>query len=128
MRPSVKQPYYYITNINTPMSSNIPVDRVEGIRYGNSNISMLEIKCGILPSGTTLNGIYIEYLRAPEHVKLEMGELDKIEDDSFMLEFPDYVIYEIINEMVISVLENNKDPRMQTFPVVNNTIAAPAKR
>lgn len=128
MRPSVKQPYYYITNINTPISSNIPVDRVEGMRYGNSNISMLEIKCGILPSGTKLNGIYIEYLRAPEYVKLEIEELDKIEDDSYMLEFPDYVIYEIINEMVTSVLENNKDPRVQTFPVVNNTIAAPAKR
>lgn len=127
MRPSVKQPYYYITNINDPKVSNI-IKETEGVRYGNSSIPTIEIKCGELPSGTTLKGIYVEYLRAPQFLVLDIESLDKIDDDSTTLEFPDYVIYEIINEMVISVLENNKDPRIQTFPTVNNTIAAPAKR
>lgn len=127
MRPSVKQPYYYITNINDPEVSNI-IKETEGVRYGNSSIPTIEIKCGELPSGTTLRGIYVEYLRAPQFLPLDIESLDKIDDDSITLEFPDYVIYEIINEMVTSVLENNKDPRIQTFPTVNNTITTPAKR
>jgi hypothetical protein len=39
-------------------------------------------------------------------------DLDSIEDTTPQLEFPDYVIFEIINELVTLILENGKDPRI----------------
>jgi hypothetical protein len=35
-----------------------------------------------------------------------------------MLEYPDYVCQEIINELVHLVMENISEPRLQTHPVV----------
>jgi hypothetical protein len=35
-----------------------------------------------------------------------------------MMEFPDYVCQEIINELVHLVMENASDQRLQTHPVV----------
>ena len=44
-----------------------------------------------------------------------------------MLEFPDYVCQEIINELVNIVMENISDQRLQTHPVVSQSIANPAQ-
>jgi hypothetical protein len=44
-----------------------------------------------------------------------------------MLEFPDYVCYEIINELVKLLLENASDPRLQTNIPVNQSIAPPTQ-
>jgi hypothetical protein len=41
------------------------------------------------------------------------------------LEFPDYVTYEIINELVTLILENNKDPRVQTQPAISQSVMQP---
>jgi predicted nucleic acid-binding protein len=49
--------------------------------------------------------------------------LDNITDESQIIEFPDYVIYEIINQIVKLVLENSSNPRIQTNPVVSKSIA-----
>ena len=43
-------------------------------------------------------------------------QIDLTEDTSQMMEFPDYVCQEIINELVHIVMENSSDPRMQTHP------------
>jgi hypothetical protein len=61
-------------------------------------------------------------------VHLEFSDLDNPVDNTDPLEFPDYVIYEIINELVTSILENQSNPRIQTYPTVNNSITAPLKR
>lgn len=58
--------------------------------------------------------VYVDYLRAPKHITLDLSDLDDIVDNTPQLEFPDYVTYEIINELVTLILENNKDPRVQT--------------
>jgi len=36
-----------------------------------------------------------------------------------MLEFPDYVCQEILNELVHIIMEHISDPRLQTHPVVS---------
>ena len=84
----------------------------------------MEIKCG----NGNLNCIYVDYLVAPKHLELTQEDLDKIDDDTDALEFPDYVVYEIINELVLTILENQKDPRIQSFGTVNTTIPTPAQR
>jgi hypothetical protein len=47
-------------------------------------------------------------------VELTLNDLDLIDDTTPHLEFPDYVVYEIINELTTLILENGKDPRLQT--------------
>lgn len=126
MRPSIKQPYYYISNISDPLQivNPKPTWDTQGVRYGNAYVPILEIKCG----DGNLQCIYIDYLIAPEHINLTQIQLDDIDDNTNVLEFPDYVVYEIINELVLTILENQKDPRVQSFPSTNSTISAPAQR
>ena len=50
------------------------------------------------------------------------------EDNSQVLEFPDYVCYEIINITVRLLLENASDPRLQTNIPINQTIAVPGNK
>ena len=62
------------------------------------------------------------------YVSITQDELVSIEDNSQVLEFPDYVCYEIINELVKLFLENSTDPRLQTNIPVNQTIASPIQQ
>jgi len=45
-----------------------------------------------------------------------------------MMEFPDYVCQEIINELVHLVMENGRDDRLNTNIPVTQTIANPAQQ
>lgn len=133
MRPSVKQPYYYIINIedpvkggqeNTDQFKNANVDRTgQEQRYGNSVVPIMQIKCGNDRKNFELEGVYIDYLRAPQYLSIDQDMLDSVTDNSQIIEFPDYVVYEIINQIVKLVLENGSNPRIQTNPVVSKTIA-----
>jgi len=60
----------------------------------------------------TLNAVYIDYLRAPEYLSLDQDILDDVTDNSQIIEFPDYVVYEIINQIVKLVMENGSNPRI----------------
>jgi hypothetical protein len=62
--------------------------------------------------------VYIDYIKAPQFIRLTQEQLDLTEDTSQMMEFPDYVCQEIINELVHLVMENASDQRLQTHPVV----------
>lgn len=133
MRPSVKRPYYYIINISDPaktdangkdyMISNEAKKSVgQPKRYGNSVLPIMQIKCGHDPK-YILKGVYIDYLRAPEYQIIDRTILDSPNDKSPIVEFPDYVIYEIINGIVTLMLENASDQRIQTNLAVNQSIA-----
>ena len=54
--------------------------------------------------------------------------MDLTQDTSQIMEFPDYVCQEIINELAKLLLENAGDPRLQTNLAVNQTIANPAQQ
>ena len=132
MSPSIKQPYYYIVNIQ---GNDNPPDQIynqsdynkieskqDGLRYGNSSQPIMQIKYGNNTVRYTLEAVYVDYLRAPKYVDLTQDMLDSIEDNSQVLEFPDYVIYEIINEIVDLMLENASNPRVQSHYVINQSI------
>ena len=70
----------------------------------------------------------IDYVKAPQHVRLTKNQLDLTEDTSQILEFPDYVCQEIINQLVTLVMANNGDPRLQTTPVVSQSIVEVAQQ
>lgn len=123
MKPSRKRPYYYIINIQDPsINPNYPVNQVKGTRYGNSQVPVIQIKSG----KDKPYAVYVDYLRAPKYINLTVEDLDSINDNTPQLEFPDYVTYEIINELVTLILENNKDPRVQTQPAVSQSVMQPA--
>lgn len=104
------------------------VERHSGIRYGNATTARIEIRYGKDSSLFELKNVYIDYIKTPQHIRLTQEELDLTEDTSQMMEFPDYVCQEIINELVKLVLENSGDPRLQSNVAVNQSIANPAQQ
>ena len=58
-------------------------------------------------------------------IRLTYDDITSTVDHTRMLEFPDYVCFEIVNEFVKLLMENASDPRLQTNYTVNQTIANP---
>ena len=79
----------------------------------------MEIRYGTDDSIFELKKVYVDYIKAPQNIRLTQEELDYTEDKSQMLEFPDYVCQEILNELVHIVMENISHQRLQTHPVVS---------
>lgn len=75
-----------------------------------------------------LDKVFIDYIKAPQHIRLTQEQMNLTEDTSQIMEFPDYVCQEIINELVTLVMENTADPRLQTHIPVTQTIANPAQQ
>lgn len=96
-------------------------------RYGNSQPIRMEIRCGNNPN-FELEAVYVDYLKTPQYIKLTQLQLDLVEDTSQLLEYPDYVCYEIVGELVKLFLENAGDPRLQTNLPINQTIVSPIQQ
>ena len=103
------------------------IERTGQIRYGNVSQVRLEIRYGTDNSVFELQKVYVDYIKAPQFIRLTQNEIDLTEDNSQILEFPDYVCQEIINELVHLIMENISDQRLQTHPVVSQSIANPAQ-
>lgn len=146
MRPSYKNPYFYINNVNisntypttdsqvdvdyTPLGTETEAENIEKItskRYGNKSKVRMEIRYGKDDTLFQLSKIYIDYLKSPQFIRLTQDQVDEVEDNSQILEFPDYVCQELINDLVKLLMENASDPRLQTHIPVNQTIANPAQ-
>lgn len=97
-------------------------------RYGNVEPVRVEIRYGSVPANLELDAIYVDYLKTPQHVELTQDQLDLVEDTSQLLEYPDYVCYEIVGELVKLFMENASDPRLQTNIPINQTIASPIQQ
>ena len=113
--------------IPTEEATDSTVVKTAGHRYGNSSNVRLEIRYGQDSSVFQLIGVMIDYIKAPQFIRLTQEQLDLTEDTSQILEFPDYICQEIINELVKLIMENASDPRMQTQSAVSMSIAAPAQ-
>lgn len=114
-------------NINGTVKEASNRERGQGIRYGNVSQVRLEIRYGTDTSVFQLSDVYVDYIKAPQNIRLTQEEIDLTEDTSQMLEYPDYVCQEIINELVHLIMENISDQRLQTHPVVSQSIANPAQ-
>ena len=116
------------TSILTTLGEISNVERGQGIRYGNVSQVRLEIRYGTDNQVFELKKVYVDYIKAPQNIRLTQEEIDLTEDTSQMLEYPDYVCQEIINELVHLIMENISDQRLQTHPVVTQSIANPAQQ
>lgn len=112
------------------MSGNKKVSLVEkptAQRLANSSKVRVEIRTGKDDSIFELKSIYIDYIKAPQYIRLTQEQIDLTEDTSQMMEFPDYVCQEIINELTHLIMENSSDPRLQSHMPVTMSIANPAQ-
>lgn len=114
-------------HIGDTVSNDSTVTRTADHRYGNSSNVRLEIRYGQDSSVFELIGVSIDYLKVPKYIRLTQEQVDLTEDVSQTLEYPDYVCQEIINELVKLIMENASDPRLQTHPVISQSIASPAQ-
>lgn len=85
---------------------------------------MVDFYCGEDESVSVTNS-YIDYLRKPKVITLTQEDIYSDVDDSEKLEFAPYVNLEILKELLILVLENSSDPRLNTVGPVNQSIAPP---
>lgn len=104
------------------------VEKESGVRYGNPSSVRCEIRYGKDHSVFELQSVVIDYIKAPQTIRLTQEQVDLTEDTSQIMEFPDYVCQEIINELTMLVMENTADPRLQTNTVVTQSIANPAQQ
>ena len=136
IRPTYRRPYYYIHNANHEYPENGDKTDQEGLnsqkeaeqRYGNHSKVYCEIRYGTDKDTFQLNGVYIDYIKVPQFIRLTQKQVDTVQDTSQILEFPDYVCQEIINELVHILMENLEMQRIQTHPVVSQSIANPAQQ
>ena len=135
MKPKFNNPYFYINNLasdivypinetptNIITTDNSLIERVSGNRYGNKSKVRMEIRYGKDNSIFLLTKIYVDYLRSPQFIQLTQDQIDNVSDTSQILEFPDYICQEILNELIKLVMENASDPRLQSTIPINQTI------
>ena len=109
-------------------SKSSTVERETAQRYGNASKVRCEIRYGKDNSVFALEKVLIDYIKAPQTIRLTQEQVDLTEDTSQIMEFPDYVCQEIINELVTLVMENTADPRLRTHPIVTQSIANPVQQ
>ena len=103
------------------------VEKDIAVRVGNPSNVRMEIRYGKDSSVFELVQVLVDYIKVPQHIRLTQEQLDLTEDTSQIMEFPDYVCQEIINELVHIVMENTADPRLQSHIPVSQSIANPAQ-
>lgn len=147
-KPKYDRPYYYLNGFgeskeiqyNSKQSSSLiqngqislkaikASQTPQPISLGNPNKIQMEIRYGSDIKRFVLKQVFIDYLKVPQTINLTPNELDLVDDKSQVLEFPDYVCFEIINELVKLLLENSRNPRLETLMPVNQSIAPPAQQ
>lgn len=101
------------------------VEKPIGLRAGNTSNVRCEIRYGKDDSLFQLAEVQIDYVKVPQHIRLTQEQIDLTEDTSQIMEFPDYVNQEIINELVHLVMERVNDPRLGNNMQMTQTIARP---
>lgn len=101
------------------------VEKPIALRAGNTSNVRCEIRYGKDDSLFQLVEVQIDYVKCPQFIRLTQEQLDLTEDTSQIMEFPDYVNQEIINELVHLVMERVNDPRLGNNIQMTQSIARP---
>lgn len=104
------------------------VEKPIALRAGNTSNVRCEIRYGKDDSLFQLAEVQIDYVKVPQHIRLTQEQIDLTEDTSQIMEFPDYVNQEIINELVHLVMERTSDPRLSTNIQMSQSIARPTQQ
>ena len=111
---SFSRTFEYVTE-NDEIQEFSVIEKPSGSRHANASRVKVEIRCGRDKSNVfDLSAVQIDYVKAPQFVRLTQEQLDSDEDISQVMEFPDYVNQEIVNELVNLVMRKTNDPSLQT--------------
>lgn len=129
---------YNVTTYNAKTGSNFSrtfqlgenkeasvVEKPIASRIGNASTVRCEIRYGKDDTLFQLAEVQVDYVKVPQHIRLTQEQIDLTEDTSQIMEFPDYVNQEIINELVHLVMERVSDPRLSTNVQMTQSIARP---
>lgn len=109
----------------TPKSG---VEKPTASRISNSSNVRLEIRYGRDNSVFELKEVQIDYLKAPQFIRLTQEQMDLTQDTSQIMEYPDYVCQEIINELVHLIMLRTRDPQLGDHYQITSTIARPTQQ
>ena len=115
-------------DLNGDNSGETEVSLVEkpiALRAGNTSNVRCEIRYGKDDSLFQLAEVQIDYVKVPQHIRLTQEQIDLTEDTSQIMEFPDYVNQEIINELVHLVMTRTSDPILGNHIQMTQSIARP---
>ena len=116
----------YVFNEGTDKATRISlVEKPSAVRIGNVSNVRCEIRYGKDDSLFQLAEVQVDYVKCPQFIRLTQEQIDLTEDTSQIMEFPDYVNQEIINELVHLVMERVNDPRLSNNMQISQTIARP---
>lgn len=101
------------------------VEKPIAARIGNTSNVRCEIRYGKDDSLFQLAEVQVDYVKCPQFIRLTQEQIDLTEDTSQIMEFPDYVNQEIINELVHLVMERINDPRLGNNMQMTQSIARP---
>ena len=101
------------------------VEKPIALRAGNASNVRCEIRYGKDDSLFQLVEVQIDYVKCPQFIRLTQEQIDLTEDTSQIMEFPDYVNQEIINELVHLVMERVNDHRLGNNIQMTQSIARP---
>ena len=115
----------YVFDVKGTKSRVSLVEKPSAIRVGNTSNVRCEIRYGKDDSLFQLAEVQVDYVKCPQFIRLTQEQIDLTEDTSQIMEFPDYVNQEIINELVHLVMERVNDPRLSNNMQISQTIARP---
>lgn len=108
--------------------SESAVEKPIASRISNSSNVRLEIRYGRDNSVFELKEVQIDYLKAPQYIRLTQEQMDLTQDTSQIMEFPDYVCQEIINELVHLIMLKTQAPGLGDHIQISQTIARPTQQ
>ena len=101
------------------------VEKPIAARIGNTSNVRCEIRYGKDDSLFQLAEVQVDYVKCPQFIRLTQEQIDLTEDTSQIMEFPDYVNQEIINELVHLTMERINAPRLSNNIQITQSIARP---
>ena len=122
---NVLQPFSRTINLNNYQVS--VVEKPAAVRFANPQQVRMEIRYGRDDSVYRLVAVVVDYVKAPQFIRLTQDEIDLTSDTSQIMEYPDFVCQKIINKLVALLLERSSDPRLTTNVQINRTMVSPAQ-
>lgn len=119
------------TSLKLPINGAVQTSLVQKeayVRHSNPTKIRCEIRYGKDFSVYRLAQVAVDYIKSPQHIRLTQEQIDLTEDTSQIMEFPDYVNQEIINELVHLVMERENNPRLSNHLQMTQTIARPTQQ
>lgn len=119
------------TSLKLPNNPSINVDLVHKeayLRASNPSKVRCEIRYGKDSSIYQLKQVVVDYIKSPQNIRLTQQQIDLTEDTSQIMEFPDYVNQEIINELVHLVMERENNPRLSNHIQMTQSIVRPTQQ